>query len=106
MARLEDSYKDGEATRVTVEIKFCKNDVDSGSTEFLSQLMKNMSDMKLELQKRAAIIVETISKEPCDMNEHLDALKKEAQTIKKNACGTKNPVIRLSFEEATNLAFF
>ncbi|KAJ8061763.1 hypothetical protein OCU04_009560 [Sclerotinia nivalis] len=111
MAPLGDSYKDVEATRVTrvtVEIKFCENDLGSRSTEFLSlsnfllaglissntsrrltikmlnyqqQLMENMSDMELELQKRAAISVETISKEPYDTNEHFDLLKKKPRLL-------------------------
>ncbi|TGO64420.1 hypothetical protein BCON_0007g00700 [Botryotinia convoluta] len=113
MAYYERSYKDGEVTGITIEIEQYETDLGSGSPE-LSQLLSmqtyksqqqlmNMVDgIKLDLQELASKTVETASRDPPDSNVHFDALKVEARAL---ACNIENPVVRLGFKRAMDLAF-
>ncbi|KAF7877075.1 uncharacterized protein EAF02_008295 [Botrytis sinoallii] len=66
------------------------------------QLMSMLDGIKLDLQELASKTVEIISRDPPDSNVNFDALKVEARAL---ACNIKNPVMRLGFERAIDLAY-
>ncbi|TGO30079.1 hypothetical protein BPAE_0008g00710 [Botrytis paeoniae] len=95
------SYKDGEATRVTVKIELRENDLGFGSPE-LFQLVSMVDEIRLDLQQLTSETIETTSRDPPDSNVHFDALKVQARTLTRNV---KNPGMRLGIERAMDLAF-
>ncbi|KAF7948069.1 uncharacterized protein EAE97_003480 [Botrytis byssoidea] len=66
------------------------------------QLMNMVDGIKLDLQGLASKTVVITSRDPPDSKVHFDALKVEARALARTI---KNPVMRLGFERAIDLAF-
>ncbi|TGO11747.1 hypothetical protein BTUL_0103g00440 [Botrytis tulipae] len=68
----------------------------------LRQLMNMVDGIKLDLQELASKTVVITSRDPPDSKVHFDALKVEVRALARTI---KNPVMRLGFERAMDLAF-
>lgn len=129
MAYYERSYKNGEATGITIEIEQRETDLGSCSPELVSvstswitcfkvpdiyrllsmqtyksqqQLVNMVGDVKLNLQELASKPVETTSRHPPDSDVHLDALKLQARALARNI---QNHAMKIGLERAMDFAF-